>query len=1723
MSHLEQPVFCKSITDEKICKSRKDCLFTATKKCRKHIISNNITPKVKTPLRKSATKMTIAKYSPVQSISPLQIVVTDEINESFPKVNEIKSNNTSRHSDPCDEYKVLLEKRKIVNRDVADKNKQCEEKMYAIIQKYFDVENGKKTTYTDLLTALMHLYKENKKEHLDYLLTFHDFIQMFAKSTMETLKFKRQHVFEAMCKIMLLLNYDNGELGMNKQFYTSLEALVTNKDRILSKAEVLQSNVNESSKGGVVDILFKTKIDVSKTNCKDDWGCDCVDNFQVSTDIELSKKPKLIMIQNKYYDSEKTNNKDEYDIAKIYATAQKLENIDIDLEKQIVLMVNNKEALDSKLYRSRELIGDYEKNVYGVKQLEDWFRRLLHDLSAATTIDQFIESKIGKKSESPVLYPRFHQQYFTNTTLEYNKVGHKLFIWGAVPRSGKSYMIADFISNSKLRSKGEQENDIVLILGAKTETEGQFIEMFCKYSNFDDYGIIVAPDSKKTFVSGSKKTCGRELNKPKDKNIYILSQEWFKDKTKDGRFITKTTTDPSFRPLFEKGKIDIYFDEIHKGGSTYRAEDILNAFHNSNVKIDIFIMVTATFAKPNIRYNSTTFIDIHEKSNKIIQWSYEDQQMMKKMETETSKQLILNSKKKSANDILVDTVESTELSRVFDVYKELYGIENYLNIIAKEYEKHPELVIVSPEVVKPATVDIRTCFISNLKCEACKTEQSYQQLTDPTNIFNDVGRVRDLLNYIAGKGDGHIIDPASVYSYLKNIGAPTNDVRQHTELWFLPDKNLYADANKCRQDNICANIEAEGNYNEDDNIKTDLPNIEPLTRGLSLLLMQHPFFRKYYNILIVHNTEPKYVKHNVISNGKPDKTNKWKLDEIFPENIRTTINSTNLSESIKQCEKEAFIQTKSLIILTGAKLRLGISLPCADIAFNFDDVKSIDNNYQTMFRVLTERYNVPKPYGYYVDFNKDRAKTFLYEYNIVYGSGNKSIRERTQALQSLMFMFNYNGLGLFRQDTTNQLVLYNKLIKDLQLDEASYREHMANPEVIKRIMKKSIGNLSVDILKKLSSAVAIQKIKTKGSDKIKKTLDQGKKMIDTHVAQDTENDSQTVQDINEDEEPDQEDDIAMLINNFTEILPSIIALLAIFSDKAHFNCGSLEDCLDNCIKNVGALVDTICNCDKDNVIVCYLNNINDNKPRYTKPKINRLLQIVKEITMNPENEALNQLLNNIFADIKGTMVKDDGLIFSMSPEEIQKKIEEYLPVRSEEKDKHGEVFTPQILIDEMLDKLPPHVWKDSKLKWLDPANGVGNFPMIVYTRLMDGLKKWETDEKKRSSHIIQNMLYMVEINPRNVKIAKKIFGNNANICCADFLEEEAKWRSQFGFKDEKEIFDVIVGNPPFQPEKTEADKRQGSHGGKKLWDKFVIKSLDLLLSKGFLCFITPPPWRKPEHELYNVMTTNNQLLYLHIFGERQGQELFNVTQRIDLYIIEKTPKYKNTEIIDELGNKVILDLSKWSFLPNYDYNTISKIITTKDKGIKVIYDTTYHTQKPNIKSSKTDVYKYQIVHSINQDGIVFWYSSDNSKGHFKVPKVLLNFNRHQYPVSDFDGKYGMSQITFGIPITSKKQGDDIVNAINTDAFKEVIKATKWGAFQTDWRMFKYFKPDFYKYFLNGKISSKKSTTVKYASADKPKKSTAKKTKKYHSVGGAKTRKQKSGFLGFLNRYTRKNK
>jgi len=138
----------------------------------------------------------------------------------------------------------------------------------------------------------------------------------------------------------------------------------------------------------------------------------------------------------------------------------------------------------------------------------------------------------------------------------------------------------------------------------------------------------------------------------------------------------------------------------------------------------------------------------------------------------------------------------------------------------------------------------------------------------------------------------------------------------------------------------------------------------------------------------------------------------------------------------------------------------------------------------------------------------------------------------------------------------------------------------------------------------------------------------------------------------------------------------------------------------------------------------------------------------------------------------------------LTHENIQNHIHKYLPVRKSQKDKYGEVFTPPSLINEMLDKLPAHIWNDPTLKWLDPANGVGNFPLLIFQRLMERLTS--IPRENREKHIIHNMLYMIELNPDNVEKSRDIFGNNANIYCGSFFDDA--WKTKFRL----DKFDVII-------------------------------------------------------------------------------------------------------------------------------------------------------------------------------------------------------------------------------------------------------------------------------------------------------------------------------------------
>jgi len=428
--------------------------------------------------------------------------------------------------------------------------------------------------------------------------------------------------------------------------------------------------------------------------------------------------------------------------------------------------------------------------------------------------------------------------------------------------------------------------------------------------------------------------------------------------------------------------------------------------------------------------------------------------------------------------------------------------------------------------------------------------------------------------------------------------------------------------------------------------------------------------------------------------------------------------------------------------------------------------------------------------------------------------------------------------------------------------------------------------------------------------------------------------------------------------------------------------------------------------------------------------------------------------------------KHKPLIESMNFQDLGKWYLENISIKEKERDHFGEVFTPPDLIGELLDALPAKVWKNPSLTWLDPAAGFGNFHMFVYERLMRGLRRAFPSPLLRKRHILTNMLFFVEMNPKNVVLAKRIFGPSANICCADFLQEHNKWSTAFQGRQQ---FDIVLGNPPFQRSKKEMYKGAAGQNA-ALWPLFIKDILENRLlssaSSGYLAFITPALWRRPEAALYPLMTRENELVFLHMYDKQAGLDRFHAETRFDLFVIRKVegqPAFskdlgKSCTIIDETGKTHhFQDLGKWPFLPNRSFDLIESHLLLKPRETAIIYDSSTYDAR-HLSTKKTAKYQYPVVHTITKKGgLGIRWADHRDPAMFGQPKVLLNFNEQQYPYNDFLGKYGMSQLTFGLPIKTKKEGDEMIRRITSPDFKEIIKATKWSAFQTDYRMFKYLK------------------------------------------------------------------
>ena len=401
-----------------------------------------------------------------------------------------------------------------------------------------------------------------------------------------------------------------------------------------------------------------------------------------------------------------------------------------------------------------------------------------------------------------------------------------------------------------------------------------------------------------------------------------------------------------------------------------------------------------------------------------------------------------------------------------------------------------------------------------------------------------------------------------------------------------------------------------------------------------------------------------------------------------------------------------------------------------------------------------------------------------------------------------------------------------------------------------------------------------------------------------------------------------------------------------------------------------------------------------------------------------------------------------------TPDELIAFLGQHLKPKELEKKEFGEVFTPPSLIQEKFDQLTladPGIWSDPTKKFLDPANGIGNYPALAYQRLMEGLKGVIPDTAERKKHILENMLYMCELNPKNVEVSRTLFDPEGvyalNLYQGSFLDlnPEEEWKV--------EAFDVVFGNPPYQP------PSNGKKGGKSLWPIFVEKSLGLLKPDGFLVFVHPALWRKPENELHDLMF-GKQFHYLSIHSKQEGDKVFHATTRYDWYVLQNQASKTLTQVRFDDGIQASLMITpSLPFIVNHGGDMMEKMRQKSPFGfLRAEMSCEGHTQREYMSKTKKDKFDYPIINSSSKTrGITVYWASKPLRNQY-TQKVIFSNGEVIQPFYD-SGKFGTTQGGIYIPVSSKEEGQKIVRYLKSKLVYYIIAATKWSNFETNKQIF----------------------------------------------------------------------
>jgi len=673
-------------------------------------------------------------------------------------------------------------------------------------------------------------------------------------------------------------------------------------------------------------------------------------------------------------------------------------------------------------------------------------------------------------------------------------------------------------------------------------------------------------------------------------------------------------------------------------------------------------------------------------------------------------------------------------------------------------------------------------------------------------------------------------------------------------------------------------------------------------------------------------------------------------DKILKKYNVMCINRVNndLAKDIKDEIMKQEIITKSegkqgLILLAGNMLSLGITINSCDIVMLMNNTLSADKVMQQMYRCMTEGQN--KKMGFVIDLNISRVLQTCINYTVYKNS--KSVEDKIKYLVENHLInididmmqskkLNSDGIvkklmDIWKSDPINN---FRSLLRNLDNDCTIFD----NPT--QKLLNTSFTNSLKD--NKVDSTVEF-----KDDDDELQVLPSGKeknKDSDSNIS-------------NESDELEEKKEEEIKISFTKDVLPYVIPLTCILTIE-----------------------------DKNKDFINMLNNIKESK---------ELLEIFDDQCLIWWNK---KGLINIIHDIivkyfdKSSNTYNISVQFKMSiqslldrPKELLELIGDCLKPKAIEKKTFGEVFTPMDFInDKMLKDIEEYwmkkhnenIYTNEKLTWYDPATGMGNYPIAIYYKLMEGLKTKIPNEEQRKKHIIEKQLYMGELNKKNCFVVKQIFNINneykLNLYEGDTLN--IKINDVFG----KTKFDIIIGNPPYNEELT-------SIGAKPLYNKFI----EYYVNKcNLLSFIVPSRWfagGKGLDKFREMMINRSDILYIKHYDDacKIFGNTVDIKGGVNYFLIDKD--YNG--LCDYNGSKVKFNTFDVILDSKY-YGLVNKFLEN-DKITKYYISQDYYKIQTNdtrlIDENKKDYLKCYVS---QQKGFIKYIDKNEIKKDTKSYQVI---------------------------------------------------------------------------------------------------------------------------------------